>query len=668
MAALLVAGLAPAPAFAVLAPCAKGKVRVQIGAKPACVLATRALPVPPPAQTTGSFAVGTTLGGRLDHLPDKLSHAPKEFAGAPNRFGAARALAPDIETLAKLGRGAAARPRTGTPVLSFGPMSDPAVGTMQSPSFISTVTPRFAGGWSAPTTTTSDGSGSVTTTASSNVAEGTLSGSVTVTGVTPKGADGKEDFSRSTLELTLSLDTGGGTVSTLGVTGSLGDTVKTNGPCPDSAGRVDMTGKNTFSMRTDQEHPMTGVEYIRKNTSVSTTASFHATVGDDAYLDRTTFDITVVVGVAQSMSALGGLVHHNVNVTITGHATGSVDGRSGAVTVASMKLDGTGTALGVSGADMQSAMRASLQGADGKVYEEMLSRVAADAHERMKGAEKIWREPNKCVDMTFNPVSETQLSPNKTLAIDGKILAHRDGKQAPARWKKPAITRGSLSGAWPGRSTASAPLHFTVKGASPNKSHQTFAMTTTATSRAGIATGPWNGTEGGWRVTISGPVMAAQGMFGASISSTVRAVVLVKSQTRNGVTAYYGEKPFTYSTPVLTQGTVALCAPPGPGEPTIPVYALTSLVGHADVLITPSTTKPVITVNLSMGDVAHGTLTCPGVTMPQDGLVISMNRMQYPKAPSITVPAGADSTRTVSWNIAGLTPATGKLTVTVEPL
>lgn len=633
-------------------PCPKGQVRITIVTKTSCVLLGKALPAAPPTQTAGSFIVGTALGGRLDRLERKAFPPTKEEAAVPNAgLAGGSALAPGIETMAKLARGPAAGRRVGVPLLT-------AVAVQQ---------PRLDGGWSAPQTSTSSTSNATTIVATTTRSIDGTTGTLTATGVIPNQSTGVPDESQATMEMGLKIDSPNSGAFSIAVTLGTSDKVKTTGPCPDAAGRIDVSANTTLGVKTAQEATAPGLEYIRKNTTISTNSSFVATVAPDAYLESTSFNISETVHHTYAASVLGGRLPHTYAMTITAHATGTVNGRTGAVSVASLQIDGTGTMSGVSNAAATAAVRSAVQ--SDKIWGEILARLAADAHERLKEAEKIWREPNKCVDMRFAPPTGAKLASGAKLGVDGKLVAKRDGKPTTALWKPPRVSRGSLVGPWPGTSLPSNPLHFVAKGTAPDAAGKTFALTASATSRAGLASGPWDGTAGGWRVTISGPVSGDQG-FGVSLASTVKAVVDVRLVTRGGESRYYGSAPFSYTAPSVTQPTVAVCVPPGATAPTIPVYAFTSVSGTADVLITPETTAvlPQIKVNLSMGDKTVGTMTCPeSGPAPAESLLVGLNAFTYPQGATITLPAKGGTT-SVNWS--GATPVanSGALTVKIEAI
>ncbi|MEP7055121.1 MAG: hypothetical protein ABI912_07710 [Actinomycetota bacterium] len=653
---ILGSGIGTAPAAAAppkVVPCPKGQVRVTIAGKAACVLVGRALPVPPPAQTTGSFLIGATLGGRLDHFENKAFPVLRQYAAAPGRFSAgASALSPGIETMAKLARAAAARPRRGAPKLTA----------------LAQQSPRLGGGWSAPQTSTSSSGAATTTVATTSNTSNGVTGTFTATGVTPNLPDGTPDFSRATTEMGMKVDAGSAGSFTLAVSGSLGDKVKTNGPCPDSNGRIDMSANTAGGVRTDEQKTMTGLDYIRRNTTTKTSSTFVATVAPDAYLEKTTFDITMNVDTAYALSALNGLLRRNHTMTITAHATGSINGRTGAVAMTSLQIDGTGRSLGASNAAATGAVRSALQG-DNSMWAELMSRLAADGQERLKEAEKIWRKPNECVDMKFASASGAQLPPGGKLGVDGKIVAKRDGKPATALWKAPKITRGSLVGAWPGTSLPTKPMHFTSKGAQPNAAGKTFALTTTALSRAGIGSGPWDGTTGGWRVTVTGPVNAQQGInvLDVTVHSTVKSVIDVRQVIKGGVATYQATAPIAYANTSFTSAIAVPCVAP---DPPVPVYALSGVAGTTDVRIVPGTgaTAATIKVTLLMQDDVSGTLTCPEGVLPTETTLIGTNFFTYMTGPTITVPATGISNTPLKWNSTSPFTASGSLVVKVESL
>lgn len=371
--------------------------------------------------------------------------------------------------------------------------------------------PGLGAGWSAPSVSRSSSAAASTTVGSSSLTSGGSTGTVTMTGVVLKDKNGKPDASQATMEMGLKIDSPSDGSVSVAVTLGLGDDIKTTGPCPDSAGRIDMSSKSAFSFRTAEEGTSLGLDYIRKNTSIKMDSTFVAQVSPDAFLETVTFSVAVTGVVAYAASGFNGLLKRNHVITINARATGTVNGRTGAVSVASLQLDGKGKALGMSDRDAQAAVREGLAG--DKIYGEIAARLAADAYERLKAAEKIWRQPNRCVDMKFAPPSGAKLAAGATQGVDGKIVAMRDGKPTTALWKAPKLTLGSLVGAWAGTSTPTKALHFVAKGAARNAAGQTFALTTTATSRAGIASGPWVGRTGGfplqfvgsWTRTVTSP-------------------------------------------------------------------------------------------------------------------------------------------------------------------
>lgn len=650
---LLTVAAAPNANAAPTPPCPKGKARVVVGVKVTCVVAGSALPKAPPTQTAGSFVVGASLGGRLDRLSRKaFPPEPKEVTRSPYSTGGA-ALAPSIETVAKLARASAAKPRIGVPVLTA----------------LAALPAALPGGWSTPTTSSTSSRAATTTVSSTSLTSAGTVGTLTATGVVPRQRDGTPDRSRATLEFAVKIDTPSDGVATIAVTQGTAEKVKTNGPCPDAAGRIDVSSNSTISVRTAQEGGGVGFGYIRKNTTTTFNSAFVATVAPDAYLETTSFTVGATVNTVYAASGFGGLIKRNYNITVTARGTGTINGRTGAVSVSSLQVDGAGNELGSSNAETQATIRSAIAG--DTAYAEVIARLAADGHERLKEAEKIWREPNKCVNMRFAPASGAKLAAGATQAVDGKMVAKRDGKPTTAVWKAPRITRGSLVGPWPGTSLPTRPLRFTAKGAAPTPAGKTFALTTTATSRAGLASGPWDGTSGGWRVTISGPITGEQGT-GIKLASTIKAVVDVRLVTRGGVSEYTAERPFTYTPPVVTQPSVGACLPP-PGEsfPVPPVYEFKSVAGTADVLIEPdrSAIAPKLKITLTLGDHTIGQITCPGkAPQPLESLLLGLHRFQYPSGVVITVPAAAISTTAVSWSVPAPLAATGALTVKVEPI
>jgi hypothetical protein len=186
-------------------------------------------------------------------------------------------------------------------------------------------------------------------------------------------------------------------------------------------------------------------------------------------------------------------------------------------------------------------------------------------------------------------------------------------------------------------------------------------MTERATSRAGIAKADWYADAGGWKVVLSGSVTAQRGAV-AQVTSSPSATVDATAQTVGGVTGYHGSAAITYTTPSITPLSETAC-----GD-----YQLTGpIAGTIDVTIVPSADGTQITATLLIHDVVSATITCPGdpapITVPQGGVLVGTVNYQSAN-PSVTALAGMPSDHPLSWNTSFPLPATGQLTIHIEPL
>lgn len=611
--------------------CAKGKARVLVAGHARCVAAGKALPAAPAAQTAGSFLLTSLLQGSFDRVSNVAfpPPAPLKDHVSPAAKPAA-ALVSRVEPMARIALGPAARGLASRRSLSA--QAD----------------------WTEPQITSSESSSARTTTASASHSEDGATGTIVVTGTIPKHADGELDTSRATLDFSVSLGLeGGGGAAGFGFSGLIADRLRLEDSCPTAAGRLKMTIDDSISWRGFEEGVTTGVEYLRRNTTLSTKGSFHATVDPAALLEKTTFQLAINMEHAVSGSLLNGLIRIATNVKVNARAAGTIDGRSGAVSLSSLTIDGSGTALRESNAAVRKALE---DPASRAVFEELVAGYAASAHDRLKKAEEHWREPNECARMTFTPPGSSTLPSGKTKGVQGAIVAAAGG-ESESLWKKPVLKRGSLASPWAGKSAPKARLRFVARGAGPDKAGVSFRLDARATSRAGIAEGTWKAGSSGWRVTISGPVAATQGACCFLLSSTVSTTVTVV-QPRSGVPVYTGRAPLRYTTPAVTvTGSANGCT-----------YAFGGVAGTADITITP-TSSGRISVNVSLVDMTEGSLACFGTTLPNGGMLAGGVFLALRANPVLAVAATEETTSQITWaTTPPLPPYTGRLTVRIEPL
>ena len=636
-------------------PCAKGKVRIVVGGERRCVTATQALAQARGARTVGSLAVRTALGDRLDRFALAAAPPPPRVTRSwPAPPAPLARLLPLIEPLARL-----ASRGTGSRSTQAFALREPSARLA-------------AGGWSAPSSSsTSNGAGTTTTASSTFTSSGGPSATMQLTGTVPNLPNGDPDRSRATLDGSLSFDLGGGASVGVGFGVKLGDAFKNDGPCPSADGKIKASFSNHLSSNKSETGVHVGTDSLRTTTTIDSKGTFDGTVDKDAKLSRIAFDVTVDTEHSITGSFFHGLLRIATTVNVKAHATGTIDGRTGAITVTSLVTDGGGRALGHTSAEATAGVREALRSADtSKLFSELVQMSARGGYDHLKEAEKTWQKPNMCAEMVFTPASVAELAAGATLPVQGKIVSKRDRGESVAVWRAPTLRRGSLQGRWPGASAPSKPLRFTAKGAAPDARTITFDLGAHATSRAGVAEADWQGKNAGWRVTIDGPVSQQQGVCCYILSSTIHAVVDVVYLTRDGISAFYGTSPLVYTTPTVA-GTPLACSVPGASDYGIAVYAFGSVVGHADVQIVPdgAASAPKIKVILSLGDRVTAQLTCPGFSSLLEGL-LATPVFGFPPttAPPLVVSATDPSSSPFVWSSTYPFSASGNLVVKVAPL
>ncbi|HEY6960954.1 MAG TPA: hypothetical protein VI408_03610 [Gaiellaceae bacterium] len=488
-----------------------------------------------------------------------------------------------------------------------------------------------------------------------------VTGTMTVEGRIPIGNDGQPDPSGASIGLQFDMTRNGVKVAH-GISVGLNEGFTMEAPCPTAAGDLHATSKLNVDTNTSVS-PGGGVDYDSTVVNIHGGGSSHTTVNPDATLGKIAFSNSVSVTISKQVSLLHGLYVSGYRLTTLASWAGTVDAKSGNVTLSSIAVkvipDGArGFGAGSFAADV-AKVNADASLADS--WRQLAIDDGTAIGNRYKDAEERFRKPNECAKLTFAPASDDHLSQGSTTNVQGRI-GPKAGGSSDSVWDAPTVARGQVKGL-PSRTAAARPVQASVTGDAPDSSRITASFDEQARSRAGIATAHWVGKDSGWLVTISGPVTGVVPCCWL-VTGTAFAQIRVVQQTVGGVTGFHGSGTWADSgLSVVPNGLPQQCT-----------FALSSVTGSPTATITPSSDGATLSVMITMPDAIDGTMTCPSPIPPAQiggGFASSYYLQSGGAHPTVTVPADGSGSATIAWTAAlipGAAPATGRLVVTVKPL
>ena len=308
-----------------------------------------------------------------------------------------------------------------------------------------------------------------------------------------KDKDGNIDPTATSMELTFGVATDAGKSATFTLAMDANGKDRVADRCPSAAGVV--RRDTTFNTRSTSND--TSELFVQENSEAQTmsfNSKFRGFVDEDAKLERVNYEIHTRFASTRRARAVFGLIDIVTRIRIGVDASGSMNGRTGAITKGTTNVSVTFNSTELTGAQIAAQMRSAL--ADGTIrakMEKMASEMAARAYASMKETEKHWRKPNACAKahvlaVHVDPRGRSRRRPSRA------TCGPRAARSRTAKWKRLRIGPGSVVSGLPGTIGGGAPVRVKVKAGRPNAAGETVLLKTRATSRAGIAETTWRAT------------------------------------------------------------------------------------------------------------------------------------------------------------------------------